>query len=92
MRVSMAAIIQQTERKFNLDEADGVSRRHRQNRHQHRHHHETGRCVRGPSLSQQASRPADVQFGKLTMPRCAVMSCEKNRGVARDTVRRREPA
>jgi hypothetical protein len=29
MRVSMAAIIQQAERKFNLDEADGVSRRHR---------------------------------------------------------------
>ena len=29
MRVSMAAIIQQAERKFNLDQADGVSRRHR---------------------------------------------------------------
>jgi hypothetical protein len=28
MRVSMAAIIQQAERKFNLDEADGVNRRH----------------------------------------------------------------
>jgi hypothetical protein len=27
MRVSMAAIIQQAERKFKLDEADGVSRR-----------------------------------------------------------------
>ena len=29
MRVSMAAIIEQAGRKFNLDEADGVSRRHR---------------------------------------------------------------
>ena len=29
MRVSMAAIIQQAERKFNLGEADGVNRRHR---------------------------------------------------------------
>jgi hypothetical protein len=28
MRVSMAAIIQQAERKSNLDEPDGVSRRH----------------------------------------------------------------
>ncbi len=28
MRVSMAAIIQQAERKFNLGEADGVNRRH----------------------------------------------------------------
>ena len=31
------------------------------------------------------------QLGKLTMPRCAVMPGEKNRGVARDTVRRRDP-
>ena len=29
MRVSMAAIIQQAERKFNPDDADGVNRRHR---------------------------------------------------------------
>ena len=26
------------------------------------------------------------------MPRCTVMVCEKNRGVPRDTVRRRDPA
>ena len=29
-------------------------------------------------------------LGKLTMPRCAVMPCEKNRGVARDTERRHD--
>jgi hypothetical protein len=38
------------------------------------------------------NRTGDVQLGKLAMPRCAVRPCEKNRGVARDTVRRRGPA
>jgi hypothetical protein len=37
------------------------------------------------------NRTGDVQLGKLTMPRCAVIPCEKNRGVACDTMRRRDP-
>ena len=47
---------------------------------------------RFPSRASPRTAPGDdVQLGKLAVPRCAVMPCEKNRGVARDTVRRRGP-
>jgi hypothetical protein len=34
---------------------------------------------------------ADVQLGKLLVAHCAVRPCEKNRGLAGDTVRRYDP-
>jgi hypothetical protein len=46
---------------------------------------------RATDLARSACRTADVQLGKLPLPSCAVILCEKNLGVARDTVRRRGP-
>jgi hypothetical protein len=43
-------------------------------------------------FSAAGTATGDVQLGKLAVPRCAVIPCEKNRGVPRDTVRRRDPA
>jgi hypothetical protein len=47
---------------------------------------------RGQDVGGSRNRTGDVQLGKLAVPRCAVMACEKNREVARDTMRRRHPA